>query len=433
MLVKWIRSKIMVLSLTLTAGVLIFSIPLAAAARFEGTAGPALSILSQIPASKNSLVSIPVSFSANGNSIASVLFSIDYDENYLTFDSGVAGAITLNVGAEFVGSCSPDLTDTDGELDCFVYDPLPPLTALPSGVMITIKLKTGSPANNTTAAVNFSQNSAPYSFGSITGQSVAGTAQNGSVSITEGVAPTRLAFLPMIFRILPSVTPTPSNTPTKTATPTITKTPLLSYTPTLTRTNTPTSTPSRTPTRTPTSTTACYTAVQNGGFETNSAWELPATEYTADYSTARVRTGSWSMRTGIVNTGDNRYSYSSARQLVSIPYNAYRADLKLYLYPISGESPLNQVSKMPEYMLVGPFGQAPLADDLQYVLILNQSNQVLETLLWQRTNTQTWTLAEFSLLRYAGYNIKIQVGTYNDGYGGITAMYVDDVSLEICK
>ena len=42
---------------------------------------------------------------------------------------------------------------------------------------------------------------------------------------------------------------------------------------------------------------------------------------------------------------------------------------------------------MPEYMLVGPFGQAPLADDLQYVLVLNQSNQVLETLLWQRSNT----------------------------------------------
>ena len=84
-------------------------------------------------------------------------------------------------------------------------------------------------------------------------------------------------------------------------------------------------------------------------------------------------------------------------------------------------------------MLVGPFGQAPLADDLQYVLILNQSNQVLETLLWQRSNSQTWTLANFNLLGYAGYSIKIQVGTYNDGYGGITAMYVDDVSLEICK
>jgi hypothetical protein len=433
MLVKWIRSKILLLGLVLTAGVLIFSIPLTASARFEGTAGPALTIPSQIPASMNSLVSIPVSFSANGNNVASVLFSIDYDENYLTFDSGVAGAITLNVGADFVGSCSPDLTDTDGELDCFVYDPLPPLTALPSGVMITIKLKTGNPASNITAAVNFSQNSAPYSFGSTTGQSVVGTAQNGSVSITVGAAPTSKAYLPSILKILPSATPTPINTPTQTATPTKTNTPLVSYTPTLTRTKTPTSTPTCTPTRTPTPTTACYTAVQNGGFETTSAWELPATEYTAVYSTARVRSGSWAVRTGIVNSADNRYSYSSARQLVSIPYNAYRADLKLYLYPISGESPLNQVAEMPEYMLVSPFGQAPLADDLQYVLILNQSNQVLETLLWQRSNTQAWTLAEFSLLGYAGYSIKIQVGTYNDGYGGITAMYVDDVSLEICK
>ena len=114
---------------------------------------------------------------------------------------------------------------------------------------------------------------------------------------------------------------------------------LVSYTPTPTQSRTPTSTPTRTPTRTPTPPTACSNAIQNGGFETTSAWELPATEYTAGYSTARVRSGSWAMRTGIVNSADNRYSYSSARQLVTIPYNAYHADLKLYLYPISGKSP----------------------------------------------------------------------------------------------
>jgi len=139
------------------------------------------------------------------------------------------------------------------------------------------------------------------------------------------------------------------------------------------------------------------------------------------------------MRTGIVNAADNRYSYSSARQTVTIPSTAYKAYLKLYIYPISGESPLNPVSAMPKHLLVGPFGQAPLADDLQYVLILNQANQVLDTLLWQRSNSQSWTLKEFNLLGYAGYSIKIQFGTYNDGYGGITAMYVDDISLEICR
>lgn len=433
MLFKLTRLKILVLTLIITVGAMFFSTPSAMIGLSAGDAGPALSIPTQILASTNSLVSVPVNFASNGNNVASIFFSIDYDENYLTFDPNVPGAVTLNLGVDFVGGCTPDLADTDGELDCFAYDPVPPLASFQSGVFITVKLKTGNPVNPTVAAVNFSQSSAPFSFGSPTGQSIPGTAQNGSVRIAAGAVSTKNSYLPFIMKVLPSATPTPTETPTKTPTPTPTKTSLISLTPTATKTKTPTSTLTRTPTRTPTSTTACYDAIQNGGFETTSTWELPATEYTASYSTAKARSGSWSMRTGIVNAADNRYSYSSARQTVTIPSTAYKANLKLYIYPISGESPLNPVSAMPKHLLVGPFGQAPLADDLQYVLILNQANQVLDTLLWQRSNSQSWTLKEFNLLGYAGYSIKIQFGTYNDGYGGITAMYVDDISLEICR
>jgi bacillopeptidase F (M6 metalloprotease family) len=46
-------------------------------------------------------------------------------------------------------------------------------------------------------------------------------------------------------------------------------------------------------------------------------------------------------------------------------------------------------------------------------------------LLWQRSH-------EFDLTAYAGQTIKLNVGVYNDGQDGITAMYLDDVSLEIC-
>ena len=42
MLVKWNRSNILLLGLILTAGVLVFSIPFAAGARYLGTAGPCL-------------------------------------------------------------------------------------------------------------------------------------------------------------------------------------------------------------------------------------------------------------------------------------------------------------------------------------------------------------------------------------------------------
>ena len=33
---------------------------------------------------------------------------------------------------------------------------------------------------------------------------------------------------------------------------------------------------------------------------------------------------------------------------------------------------------------------------------------------------------------YAGQQIMLQWDTYNDGTGGMTAMYVDDVTLQAC-
>jgi len=68
-------------------------------------------------------VNIPVNFTSNGFDIASVVFSVDYDENWLSFNEGLPGAITLNLPPEFVGACDADPADTDGEIDCFIYDP----------------------------------------------------------------------------------------------------------------------------------------------------------------------------------------------------------------------------------------------------------------------------------------------------------------------
>ena len=43
------------------------------------------------------------------------------------------------------------------------------------------------------------------------------------------------------------------------------------------------------------------------------------------------------MRTGILKLADNRYSYSDAEQLVTIPGDADSVTLRIWLYPISGE------------------------------------------------------------------------------------------------
>ena len=74
-----------------------------------------------------------------------------------------------------------------------------------------------------------------------------------------------------------------------------------------------------------------------------------------------------------------------------------------------------------------------LADDAQYVLILDESDVWIDTVLWQRSNDQAWTYHEADLLEYAGQTIKLHFGVYNDGVGGATGMYVDDVSLVLCS
>ncbi len=175
--------------------------------------------------------------------------------------------------------------------------------------------------------------------------------------------------------------------------------------------------------------TGCVEAIANGGFEAGGSWEIPSTAYPASYSTVEARSGDRSMRVGIVDPAGNVYSYSSARQLVSIPAGADSVTLAYWLYPLSGEAVTLAVSPSG----VAALGEALLADDAQYVLVLDESNQRLETLLWQRRDDQAWTYHEADLAAYAGRTIKLQFGVFNNGQAGVTGMYVDDVSLVVCS
>ena len=70
--------------------------------------------------------------------------------------------------------------------------------------------------------------------------------------------------------------------------------------------------------------------------------------------------------------------------------------------------------------------------DVQYLLILDQNQNWIDTLVWMRSNSKQWTNMTFDLSDYAGWKIMLQWGTYNNGTGGITSMYVDDVTLQSC-
>lgn len=221
---------------------------------------------------------------------------------------------------------------------------------------------------------------------------------------------------------LPTLTPTPTNTPTATPTPTNT------LTPKATTTSTPTSTDTATPTSTP---STCVEGIANGGFEYDGDWEIAITAYPADYTTAMAHSGDRSMRLGIVEPEEEVYSYSSAQQAVTIPADVTSATLRFWLYPLSEES-LTELA-FPDRPLAPTIEAAPLSGDAQYVLILDEHGQWIDTLLWQRSDKRLWTFHQYDLITYAGQIIKLDFGVYNDGMDSVTAMYLDDVSLELCS
>lgn len=598
---------------------------------------PELWIPDYYPAAASSTVVIPVLFNSNGLRISSMGFSIDFDQTGLTFDPTEPFSVTFALPPNFYSTCDTDLTDLDGEIDCAVLDPVPPLQIIPDGVIASIIFHTGALPGGTILPINFSPDPLA-TFGDDHGAYVPGNAYGGSIYIVPPPdSPSELSLLYLscpnvmlkwrdnsvdewgfeIWRktlvtdwelldtigpnyeefavyfdetVLPStqyyykvlafnlggdsgfsetaslttgpyticfynysplvylfgstgglstisgIVKTSGGTPVEdavvsdpvkgifdvtgsdgayllsdlpaddynlsayregynctaalvtvppsavgvdfTCDPAATNSisgrvlnnlwaPLsgvtvkdpakgvsavtdsggyytLAYLPdgsydlsaykegytcSVNFTN-PVSVPPSAANKnfmcTPIPT--CSNVVVNGGFEDRYGWEIPITEYTAGYSTLLSHTGLSSMRTGIVNPYHNRYSYSSARQLVTLPWDAASAVLRFYRYAVSGELPPSGPSRLRQ-----AFSLSPLSNDLHLVLILESWDNVIGTLMWGLTNQPAWTYHEFSLLAYRGWTIKLYFGTVNDGWGGVSSMFVDDVSLEVCR
>jgi hypothetical protein len=141
------------------------------------------------------------------------------------------------------------------------------------------------------------------------------------------------------------------------------------------------------------------------------------------------------MRTGI-NLADNIYSYSSAWQPVSIPNDAVSAELTFFYKPQTSESIVTRLISNLINFSYDPFEDIdsdPYRDQ-QMALILNEDTTHDKTLMSILSNSRTWTESDsYNLMNYKGKTIWVAFTTYNDGINGKTAMYVDDVVLEVCK
>lgn len=195
----------------------------------------------------------------------------------------------------------------------------------------------------------------------------------------------------------------------------------------------------------------CGEGLGNGGFEEDANWTLPGTAYPAAYSTAMAHGGERSLRAGILMTDANVYSYSAADQTIAfptgVPTDVETATLTVWWWPVTTEDELTRTvtSAAGGYAAdlatlqaivdgVTPAPGAVVADgDRQYVILTNENNKVITSLLWARSNAQQWQETTFDLTPYLGRQLRVHIGVYNDGVGGVTSMYADDVAAQFCK
>jgi hypothetical protein len=193
-----------------------------------------------------------------------------------------------------------------------------------------------------------------------------------------------------------------------------------------------TATPGLTPT--PGGTLTCAReAVENGNFERKTAWQTPYTAYSAGYSQLKAASGDQSMRTGIFYSNQNTYSYSEFYQRVTVPTLSAgeSAILRFNFYPKTTQSNLLFRPQLAEGLMAAT---DTLAGDVSYAYILDKwMYNWRDTLLLQRSNERQWMQLTLDVSSYAGETINLLFGTYNDGYGGVTSMHVDDVSLSACR
>ena len=186
---------------------------------------------------------------------------------------------------------------------------------------------------------------------------------------------------------------------------------------------------------------ACTNPVPNPSFETVPFYWNPisgmANGYTPVYSTLRANTGTHSGLTGIIPGYPDYASWLCWRtHEITIPADATSADVTLFYWPQSSETILKSTPKAPD--LAGLNADAenlPTASDAQYIAVIDAiTNEFIDTpLLWTVSNGQAWTSSgTLSMMAYVGRTVKLEFGTVNDGYDGITSAFFDDVVVTVC-
>ncbi len=189
---------------------------------------------------------------------------------------------------------------------------------------------------------------------------------------------------------------------------------------------------------------ACGNAVQNPSFEINPFYWNPiggfANGYTPYYTTDLALTGIYSGATGIKPGEENKPSWSRWRSHeIFIPVGSTSANLSLWMWPQTTEVVFDEPVKPftpPVGFNADAIDESISAElpDMQYIAVLDAATNTVLGYLYTTPllNDQAWLWGNFNLLAYAGQVIKIEFGVFNDGLGGVTSAYFDEIVVDVC-
>jgi hypothetical protein len=151
----------------------------------------------------------------------------------------------------------------------------------------------------------------------------------------------------------------------------------------------------------------------NPGFEsgTLSSWSSPGVAPAPAVTNSWAHSGGYSARLGTVGTnGAEPSGDSTVVQSVAIPSSANTATLSFWYWGATTDS---------------------VTYDWQEAQVRDASGAKLAQVMRTASNTQVWTQVIFDATAYKGRTVQLWFNVHQDGYGDLTYMYVDDVSLSV--
>jgi len=150
--------------------------------------------------------------------------------------------------------------------------------------------------------------------------------------------------------------------------------------------------------------------IQNGGFETGTLTNWTAGGvYLPFTTTVQKHSGTYSAQLG-ASSGSEPNGDSSLYQAITIPSTATKATLTFWYWPSTTDT---------------------ITYDWQEAQVRNSSGATLAQIMKVASNTQVWTQVTYDLTTYKGQTIRVYFNDHQDGFGDLTYMYLDDVSVTV--